>query len=373
MLKTKNFGRKSLKEIKEILAEHGALARHEDRQLAADARALEGAAGAELSHRSAARREIEVMRHRNVGSEVRPQHQSAGGRCSATSRRTSCSTSASRRPTRRRRSSGASPSGSSPRPRASARSRTPPQDEARRGRQARKRLATSSGSSASYLPRCGAKHGKGRRDDEGRPRREGVRRSREALRDRAGWLHAHHQARSASRRQRADVDHRARREAAEAEAAPEGEKGEDRRRRRRQGRDRGEGRRQGRVDRGFLGFDARGPDWRCVVVVCGRSRTQRRSLRGRAREEDEEHDDARGGDGGPQPVLGALLAGASVAVDALERGARLVVAGIGRERPLEGLAVDDALREQILAFEAASAPRICRRGRRPDRGDCALR
>ena len=34
MLKTKNFGRKSLKEIKEILAEHGALARHEAGRLA---------------------------------------------------------------------------------------------------------------------------------------------------------------------------------------------------------------------------------------------------------------------------------------------------------------------------------------------------
>jgi DNA-directed RNA polymerase subunit alpha len=34
MLKTKNFGRKSLKEIKEILAEMGLSARHEARQLA---------------------------------------------------------------------------------------------------------------------------------------------------------------------------------------------------------------------------------------------------------------------------------------------------------------------------------------------------
>ena len=34
MLKTKNFGRKSLKEIKEILSEHGAPPRDEDRQLA---------------------------------------------------------------------------------------------------------------------------------------------------------------------------------------------------------------------------------------------------------------------------------------------------------------------------------------------------
>jgi DNA-directed RNA polymerase subunit alpha len=40
MLKTKNFGRKSLKEIKEILA-RWASPRHEDRQLAAAARALE--------------------------------------------------------------------------------------------------------------------------------------------------------------------------------------------------------------------------------------------------------------------------------------------------------------------------------------------
>jgi DNA-directed RNA polymerase subunit alpha len=45
MLKTKNFGRKSLKEIKEILADMGLSAGHEDRQLAADARALEAAAG----------------------------------------------------------------------------------------------------------------------------------------------------------------------------------------------------------------------------------------------------------------------------------------------------------------------------------------
>ena len=37
MLKTKNFGRKSLNEIKEILATHGALARHEARRLAAGA------------------------------------------------------------------------------------------------------------------------------------------------------------------------------------------------------------------------------------------------------------------------------------------------------------------------------------------------
>ena len=34
MLKTKNFGRKSLKEIKELLAEMGLSARHEARQLA---------------------------------------------------------------------------------------------------------------------------------------------------------------------------------------------------------------------------------------------------------------------------------------------------------------------------------------------------
>ena len=51
MLKTKNFGRKSLKEIKEILANMGLSLGHEDRQLAADDRALEGAAGAGLRFR----------------------------------------------------------------------------------------------------------------------------------------------------------------------------------------------------------------------------------------------------------------------------------------------------------------------------------
>ena len=50
MLKTKNFGRKSLKEIKEILANMGLSLGDEDRQLAPDARALEAAAAAELPH-----------------------------------------------------------------------------------------------------------------------------------------------------------------------------------------------------------------------------------------------------------------------------------------------------------------------------------
>ncbi len=48
MLKTKNFGRKSLKEIKEILGYDGSLAGHEVRQLAGHVRALEAAAPAGL-------------------------------------------------------------------------------------------------------------------------------------------------------------------------------------------------------------------------------------------------------------------------------------------------------------------------------------
>ncbi len=44
MLKTKNFGRKSLKEIKEILSDDGSRPRHEVRQLARDGRPLEAAA-----------------------------------------------------------------------------------------------------------------------------------------------------------------------------------------------------------------------------------------------------------------------------------------------------------------------------------------
>ena len=87
MLKTKNFGRKSLKEIKEILAQHGALARHEDRQLAPDARALEGAAGAELERRESTRARAPCDTRMQAGSSAATP--ATAGRCSGTSRRTS--------------------------------------------------------------------------------------------------------------------------------------------------------------------------------------------------------------------------------------------------------------------------------------------
>ena len=60
-----------------------------------------------------------------------------------------------------------------------------------------------------FIPRFGTRIEKGG-DQEGRPRREGVRRSREALPGAPRRLHAHHQARPAPRRQRADVAHRVR-------------------------------------------------------------------------------------------------------------------------------------------------------------------
>ena len=201
MLKTKNFGRKSLKEIKEILANMGLSPRHEDRQLAPDARALEGAAGAELSSRPRTE-ESTAMRHQNAGRKFDRDTSQPPRDVPEPGGEPRSRTSGSRPPTRRRRSSAAWPSVSSPRPSASARSPTRRRTKLSAGRQGQA-PRDASASSRRTFPRFGNARREGRRDEEGRPRREGLRRSRQALRGSPRRLHAHHQARAAPRRQRA--------------------------------------------------------------------------------------------------------------------------------------------------------------------------
>ena len=133
----------------------------------------------------------------------------AGGQCSATSRRTSSPTSGSRPPTPRRRSCGASPSGSSPRRPGSARSRTRRRASSRAADKA-PRLHASRLVSA-FIPRWGV-NGEGHKVDIVEKVLVDL---DQALRGAAGRLHAHHQARPAPRRRRAHVHHRVhRREAA---------------------------------------------------------------------------------------------------------------------------------------------------------------
>ena len=102
MLKTKNFGRKSLNEIKEILAQHGALPRHEARRLAADRRSR-GASG--RGHETSRRPSKAGAHHAPPDrAAAEPRH------------RASSSGSASGPPSRRPRSCAPTPRSSSPSP-----------------------------------------------------------------------------------------------------------------------------------------------------------------------------------------------------------------------------------------------------------------
>ena len=107
MLKTKNFGRKSLKEIKEILANMGLSLGMKIDNWPQLARALEGAAGAGVGPQgqpSCGTR----SREGSLGAT-----RQAGGRCCVIWRPTSSPTSESRPRTRKPKSSDASPSDSS--------------------------------------------------------------------------------------------------------------------------------------------------------------------------------------------------------------------------------------------------------------------
>ena len=124
------------------------------------------------------------MRHRERGSEVRPEHQQPARDAAQPDGESRSSTSGSRRPTPRPRSCGAWPSASSPRRVASAPSPYTPQAELSPADKAR-RLAASR-LIAAYIPRFGVRVETGGAIDARRPRREGPPRPGEALRDRPG-------------------------------------------------------------------------------------------------------------------------------------------------------------------------------------------